>query len=165
MINGKEWREVAEVMEERQVMTSHGNIFTLNATSFEVVAHACDWGMAPRNEALREVGDVPYIAMASHSFGGRIYELRPGTEAVWIDDDQECFECHGWDILTEDNLQYCKCVSASSGSAVEARLNGEGKWKVTLTLPYEDDGRMYMGCYYERFMEAVKMERKLRQAA
>ena len=98
--------------------------------------------------------DVPCVCMATHSIGGREWELEEGATPAFF--EEKIFN-GGWYFLREEEVRYLRCVSATSGSSVEARKNPDGTWRITLEVPIRD-GVPYRGAYATVFYETFTDE-------
>lgn len=133
----------------------------LHDVPFAVVAKAMDNGMHNISSidlgrfgriVKERYGDQPWIAIATHSMGGRTFGLFNGRTPLWFPD--ETFDA-GWHVLTEDDATFVEVESASSGSNIYAARDTISKqWYLRLTVPVVDDVP-YQGCYWQAFHAAV----------
>ena len=103
-----------------------------------------------RENGVKE-GDV--IKMATHSVGGRSWRFAPGFDygdERLIFFEERCFN-GGWYLFQEGQVLSLKCSSATSESVLEAVVQADGRWSVTLRLPIQDDGDAYEGSYAGAF--------------
>jgi hypothetical protein len=96
--------------------------------------------------------DTPHVFMATHSIGRRDWELAEGCTVPFY--EESAFSA-GWSVLTDQNSTFLCCESATSGSVIWARKQGDGMWEITLEVPVETTGAPYKGHYYHSFMEGL----------
>jgi len=129
--------------------------------SFAAIARAMDWsnvGSYIGEEVAsflteRGLADIPHVFMATHSMGGRNWQIVEGREPAYY--EEACFN-GGWYILTEEDATYLYCDSATSGSSLTAVKQYDGSWTLSLEVPIEEDGQPYQGSYWGVFHNVVE---------
>ncbi len=103
----------------------------------------------------RELLGTPCVFMATHSIGGRDWKIVEGRKPAFL--EEKCFN-GGWFVLTDGDVNYLHCSSATSGSSLTAEKQEDGSWKVSLEVPVGDDGTPYQGAYWRAFHIALGLE-------
>lgn len=133
----------------------------VKGVTFEIVVRAMDFSNIPSaigdeaDKFVRENGlaDVPHIFMATHSTGGRYWEVVEGRTPAFFDD--EATDDEGWYIFRNEDVQYLLCSSATSDSLLTAVKQKDGTWDLLLGVPVDEEGHPYRGNYWHAFHKAL----------
>jgi hypothetical protein len=135
---GLEWATVARALGE-----GHTNALPWSLVRDALVAH----GFA---------ASAPFVAMATHSLGGREWRVTDPDEVPVVEDRRNGGV---WHILTGETALFLHLVSATSGSTVTAEREGDGiaAWTVTLTVPrHAETGEPFRGQFASCFFDATE---------
>ena len=106
---------------------------------------------------LREEGleEKEFLLIATHSWGGRDWSFEEGRQPAFF--EEKGFG-GGWHVATERDVREAFFSSATSGSSLDVKKEGDGSFTVTLEVPADEDGdgsTPYQGHYWTTFHEAL----------
>lgn len=110
-----------------------------------------------RQEFVEKLGprmSEPHVILATHSLGGRNWELKDGRDPASV--EEKCFNGK-FLLLFEEDVKMLRFTSATSGSEICCRRTRRG-WTISLSVPFKD-GIPYKGCYWLNYLDALYPER------